>query len=173
MIDIKNTLIAATLCLAIGFSAGYYTKAQFVKADQIDAATESRHQTATNIETSLETSLAVEKDVAASTKKISEIRKETSAHLKEKRNDTKPQARCDAADAVLDWNTVFLLNAARASVTDGSSSGSDGKGETLTEIGVTQFIDNDLEVVDLYHELATRHDALVDWVEAEVKKRNQ
>jgi hypothetical protein len=29
---------------------------------------------------------------------------------------------------------------------------------------VKEFVDNDLEIVGDYHELATYHDALVDWV---------
>lgn len=30
---------------------------------------------------------------------------------------------------------------------------------------VTEFVDNDLDVVALYHALATYHDGLVDWVQ--------
>jgi hypothetical protein len=31
---------------------------------------------------------------------------------------------------------------------------------------VTEFVDNDLEIVGMYHALATYHDALVDWVQS-------
>ncbi|MFT4064256.1 hypothetical protein [Paraburkholderia sp.] len=30
---------------------------------------------------------------------------------------------------------------------------------------VKEFTDNDLEIVGMYHALATYHDALVDWVQ--------
>jgi hypothetical protein len=31
---------------------------------------------------------------------------------------------------------------------------------------VTEFVDNDLDVVSMYHALATYHDSLVDWVQS-------
>jgi hypothetical protein len=32
-------------------------------------------------------------------------------------------------------------------------------------LNLKEFVDNDLEIVRLYHELATYHDALVDYVQ--------
>lgn len=90
-----------------------------------------------------------------------------------------PAAESDPAipllgQSVLDRLTVRVLNDARAN-TDaaprearGTSPGADAEGEASanapTTITGADFADNDLEVVRLYHELATRHDGLVDWV---------
>lgn len=73
--------------------------------------------------------------------------------------------------SVLDRRTVGLLNDARAGLAPapgGAPAGTDAEGEatasTPTAITGRIFADNDLEVVRLYHELATRHNGLVDWV---------
>lgn len=76
--------------------------------------------------------------------------------------------------SVLDRLTVRVLNDARAN-TDaaptearGTSPGADAEGEASADAPTTitgaDFADNDLEVVRLYHEMATRHNGLVDWV---------
>ena len=76
--------------------------------------------------------------------------------------------------SVLDRLTVRVLNDARANTdaqapeAGGTSPGADAEGEasanTPTKITGADFANNDLEVVRLYHELATRHNGLVDWV---------
>ena len=74
--------------------------------------------------------------------------------------------------SVLDRLTVRVLNDARADAAPtearGTSPGADAEGEASTDAPTTitgaDFADNDLEVVRLYHELATRHNGLVDWV---------
>lgn len=76
--------------------------------------------------------------------------------------------------SVLDRLTVRVLNDARTNTdaapaeAGGASPGADAEGEATanapTTITGSDFADNDLEVVRLYHELATRHNGLVDWV---------
>lgn len=76
--------------------------------------------------------------------------------------------------SVLDRLTVRVLNDARANAdaapteARGTSPGADAEGEASADAPTTitgaDFADNDLEVVRLYHELATRHNGLVDWV---------
>ena len=76
--------------------------------------------------------------------------------------------------SVLDRLTVRVLNNARANAdaqtpeAGSSSAGADAEGEASADAPTTitgaDFAGNDLEVVRLYHELATRHDGLVDWV---------
>lgn len=76
--------------------------------------------------------------------------------------------------SVLDHLTVRVLNNARANAdaqapeTGSSSAGADAEGEASADAPTTitgaDFAGNDLEVVRLYHELATRHNGLVDWV---------
>lgn len=74
--------------------------------------------------------------------------------------------------SVLDRLTVRVLNDARTNAAPaeagGTSPGADAEGEASanapTTITGADFADNDLEVVRLYRELATRHNGLVDWV---------
>lgn len=87
-----------------------------------------------------------------------------------------PTAQLDVArpllgHAVLDAFTVRLLNDARAGAAPDigpPASAADAEGEasasTPTTVTGGDFADNDLEVVRLYQELATRHNELVDWV---------
>lgn len=92
---------------------------------------------------------------------------------------TAPAAESDPAipllgQSVLDRLTVRVLNDARANAdaapteARGTSPGADAEGEASADAPTTitgaDFADNDLEVVRLYHELATRHNGLVDWV---------
>lgn len=75
--------------------------------------------------------------------------------------------------AVLDRRTVGLLDAARRNdpldpAPGGAAGLADAEGAAAasapTNITGRHFAENDLEVVRLYHELATRHGGLVDWV---------
>lgn len=68
--------------------------------------------------------------------------------------------------SVLDAHTVRVLNEARAGgAQDHGDTGprADEAGRATAVTG-TDFALNDLEVVRLYHELAARHNGLVDWV---------
>lgn len=66
----------------------------------------------------------------------------------------------------LDHRTVWLLNAARANRSQEDSEASPGTDEEVgaSAVTVADLTLNDAEVVRKYHELATRHDGLVDWV---------
>lgn len=72
--------------------------------------------------------------------------------------------------AVLDEHTVRLLDSARAN-RDWKAGGAPGRDDeevrtaaSASPVTGTEFAMNDMEVVRLYHELAARHDGLVDWV---------
>ncbi|UUZ75555.1 hypothetical protein LP414_27955 [Polaromonas sp. P1(28)-13] len=69
----------------------------------------------------------------------------------------------------LDVGTVRLLNAAREGAAVDSAGGGDETLNAPSGIGVSKLVDNDLTVVKLYKELATRHDELVDVVEKKLK----
>lgn len=82
-------------------------------------------------------------------------------------------ARPLLGQSVLDVGTVRLLNEARLNAQPGDAPGgptpgTDAQSEAAaaapTPITGRIFADNDLQVVGLYHELAARHDGLVDWV---------
>lgn len=97
---------------------------------------------------------------------------EITPYIQEKPNASKPQPPPLLGQSVLDDGTVRMLNNARAGFPDPGSSAA-GRGHeasgafTATPPYVTggELARNDLEVVRLYHILATRHNDLVDWVE--------
>lgn len=71
---------------------------------------------------------------------------------------------------VLSVGTVGVLDSARVNARLDTPSGGDAAFRTPSDIAVSDFVDNDLEVVRLYHRLATRHDALVEFVEQKMKE---
>lgn len=78
-------------------------------------------------------------------------------------------------DFYFDLGTVGLLNAARAGLpTTDALDPSNGGDEALSApstVGILAFVENDLAIVRQYHELARRHDALVDYIELQQKAR--
>lgn len=171
--NIKNIVFAASVALAAGYIAGYYAKGQFVKADQLESVTEARHESAQNIQQSLETSLVTEQKVTDSTQQVAVIRKAVAARVQPKVRETTNEAnlRLSCPDSGLDVGTVRLLNSARAGAAFDPASLGDGASQAPSGIGLPELLDNDLEVVQLYRELAVRHDALVDYVEFLLKEQ--
>lgn len=169
----RNIALAISVALLVGYSAGYYAKGRFVKADQFESVTEARHESAQNIQHSLETSLATEQKVTDSTQQVAVIRKAVAARVQPKTQETSNEAnlRPVCPGSGLDVGTVRLLNSARdGSALDPASLG-DGASQAPSGIGLPELLDNDLEVVQLYRELAVRHDALVDYVESLIQKQ--
>lgn len=69
--------------------------------------------------------------------------------------------------------TVGLFNAALANLpAPDSTSGSNEESRAPSTIGVEALVGNYLEVVRLYHELALRHDTLVEYVQSKQKEIN-
>lgn len=171
--NFQNTAIAVALALIVGFGAGYYTKGQFVKADQFEAVTEARSETAVDIQESLKTSAATEQEVTASNQQVAVIRKAISARVQPKTQETSNEAnlRPVCTGTGLDVGTVRLLNSARDGSTLDPASLGDAASQAASGIGLPELLDSDLEVVQLYRELAVRHDTLVDYVESQIKKQ--
>lgn len=171
--DIKLALLGIAGAFAIGTGVGYYTKGQFVKADHLDAAIEAREVTASNIQESLSISSAVEQKTTASNQRIAIIRKKAVERNKPKETvdvtlPVQPVRNCN-----LDHDTVRLLNAARDPAAALPTGNPDAESQAASQVTQSDLIDNDIEVVGLYHELAERHDALVDWVQTQVEKQAQ
>ena len=168
--NVKNIVLAVVLALSVGYCTGYYTKGQFVKADQFEAVTEARSETADSIQESLKTSAATEQEVTASNQKIAVIRKTVTARIqsKETQNEANLHLACHSG---LDVGTVRLLNSARDGSTLDAASLGDAASQAPSGIGLSELLDNDLETVQLYRELAVRHDTLVDYVESLIQKQ--
>ncbi len=174
---IATTLAVAIVAAALGFSAGYGVKGQAVKANQFDAVVSAQKQTRTNVQQSLEKSAAIEVKTTASTQQVQTIRKAVAKRFEEKKPHVHEVAPAAGSPAVgdqaeswpactwtLDVGTVGLLNAARTGADPGSASGSDAESQAPSGIGPEELIDNDLQVVEQYRDLAIRHDDLVDYV---------
>lgn len=169
--NLKNMALAVALALTLGFCTGYEVKAKFVKADQFESVSEARHESAQNVQESLETSLATEQKVTDSNTKIAVIRKAVAARVQPKEITNEAHLRPVCPGVGLDVGTVQLLNAARAGTDPVATSFGHAEGQAPSGIGLPELLDNDLEVITLYHELSARHDALVDYVEGIIKKQ--
>jgi hypothetical protein len=181
MTNIKTLAAAVALSVGVGFCAGYYTKARFAKADQLDAVVESQREVAVDLRDSLKQSVAVEEKITASTQAVQEVRKQVVKRVKpptqkpaEKPDADRPEAFANLRvrdDWTLDLGTVWMLDSAREGLPFDPTRLRDGAGEASSDVGVPELIDNDLEVVQQYHELAERHNALVDYVESVIQQQ--
>ena len=183
---IKEIIIACAATGMLCFGAGYYTKTQFDQADQFKAVTQTRQTDAKNVQQSVATSASVEASVTALTNNIHRIQNQIATRLKPKEiQNASAQAPTVHSNAIsdhdaavaggngctLDVGTVGLLNAARTGSTSDAAAIDNDQSQAPSGIDLAAIIDNDLEVVGLYHELATRHDALVDYVTALVNQQ--
>lgn len=169
--SIKNLALAVALALTFGFCTGYQMKSRFVKADQYESVIEAQHQTAQDIQQSMEQSLVVEKAVTDSTNNVAAIKKAVIKRIKkrEQSNDANLRPLCPATS--FDVSTVRLLNDARAGTTPDAATLNDAEGQAASGLALSELLENDLEVVSQYHDLSARHNALVDYVEAQIKKQ--
>ncbi|WKZ86368.1 hypothetical protein N5B55_05280 [Ralstonia pickettii] len=173
----KNLILALVAGLLIGGLAGYYTKGEFEQAKEATQLREDKKESAQAVVDSGAANHALEQKIETGAKTATVVQKAVAKQLAKpvKRKDTHEepiQCSLPAGDAALPFTvgTVRLLNAAREGVAVDAAAVSDGESEAPADLAVAEFVDNDLEVVRLYHELAARHDALVDAVQ---KKLNE
>lgn len=171
ILGVKELSIAIGASLIVGFGTGYYTKAQFDKADQLDAAIQARNNTAIGIKESLIVSADVENKATKSSAINDDIRKVVAAHLKGKTNETSQTNQEHSCNSNLDNWTVGMLDAARTGTVVNTTVISDDQSKATSNVTLQEFIDNDLAVVGLYKDLAIRHDTLVDYVNSLIQKQ--
>lgn len=168
--------------LALVFGAGYYTKGQFVLADQAKQSQKDDKQTAKNVVAAIDTSNKTEAKIDKSDANITAIQKVVAKKpaLVKPKQEKKDEGRSTdgvttaaCTDYSLSDGTVRLLNAARKGADLDTVGISDEAFATPSGIETDTLIDNDLEIVKMYHDLATRHDQLVTEVEEELKRRAQ
>lgn len=181
----KNLALVAALSTAVGFMVGAWTQKQFMKADQLDAVVESQREVAVDLRDSLKASVAIEERITASTQNVQAVRKEVAKRVvpppapqpqpvAETTRENLPEAHANLRPRnhwTLDVGTVWMLDSAREGLPFDATRLRDGASQAPSEVGVTELIDNDLEIVQLYHELAERHNALVDYVESIMEKQ--
>lgn len=186
-------VIAAALAYALGYSVGGAQADQRHAQKFMEAAAASQQAANTQATSSANTSAAVDAQQAASALSINTISEEVSKRLEQQEpkiiyrtkvvnqcaDDDVPSTRPQpdqfddvAAPWRFDTGTVRLLNAARLGLSAESTSVSDGQGDdTPSTVGVGEFAENDLQVVERYHALKIKHDALVGWVD-QLKEQN-
>lgn len=171
--NFKNYALTSILAIVVGFTCGYFVKGEFVKAENFDAAAKAQSQATIDIQQSLNESLAIEKKAAASSRKIDSARAIASQHFLEIESRDAQVLHSVSTDCrpVLDVGTVRLLNDAREGAASDPAIFSDGASQAPSDVGQAELIDNDLQVIGLYHELAIKHDALVDYVESLINKQ--
>ena len=161
-------LIGFVVAVVVTFGAGFYTAHQFDKADKVDAANAVVKEAAVSIVDSGKQSEKIEAAVHASEGKTKKIAKAVIKHVTEveKTNEKK----CDSGSLRLDVGTVRMLNESRKDGPEPAAI-SDAESKTPSTIGFPELVADELEVTQLYKELATRHNALVDYVQEQVEKQ--
>lgn len=179
--------ILVVLALAVwlkqlGYQEGFKARdaiAQTEKATAADARTKALLQNVANArENDLQTIARLERSNALQTA----LAKRLTARLTEQEQTPYTATQENPSEqtplppllgqSVLDDGTVRLLNAARRGDRDPESGSAAERGDaeggafaaTAPYVTGRALAENDLEVVRLYHQLATRHDQLVDWV---------
>lgn len=171
MNGLKNVLLAAAIALLLGVGTGYKIRGYYEASLRVESAQEARQETAEGIQESIETSRAIEDQADAVKAQVTVVRKIVRERLATKEQahvQTAPDIHCSGR---LDVGTVRLLDAARQGIAPDTAGLGDAESQAPSHVGLPELIDNDLQVVELYHDLATRHDALVDWVETLLKKQ--
>jgi hypothetical protein len=169
---IKLYLIIAVLLLGAGTFGAMWIKGAFKTRAVATQANKNIKQSAKNVSKSMKENESIEARVAAGERRAAQISAAAAKRIdnqKEKSNEVRENSF--AADYRLDVGTVRLLNAARQGAGVESAGGSDEALDAPSGVGVDALIQNDLAVVKQYHDLATRHDALVDWVEQKVREQ--
>lgn len=172
--------LSILLASVIGFGAGYSAKGKLVIATEAVQDRKIIAAGADGIIASVIASEKLEAKVSASDSNVDKIktavihRGVTLLQNPQEIHDASVQASnavqgCDSF--TLDNGTVGLLNAARSGGAVESVTGSDEALSDPSTITVGKLVINDLDVVKLYHDLATRHDQLVDEVERELAQR--
>lgn len=188
--QIQTFLLVIVIALATGFGGGYWTKSKFVQADQAAAAKQAIVET----KESAKEARVVDQKVDAGVQKI-EARTETL--VKEMKNVRKPIVKrkpvvgtanvripaaaspavpeaqvastaVDCADPVLSVGSVRVLNDALAGKDADPAWYGDAESEAPTDVGLSEVSTQLIKVAAEYHELALRHDQLVDWVDKNV-----
>lgn len=190
LLNIKTVVLAALLGLAVGGVGGAYVTYKLVHGNEAEEVVEQlqdvRKDDANAVADSQAKSQAVQDELTKIDEFSEDFQQEARKQIEQQpRPDT---ARPDAPFVVegsglrlpyqheyLSYGLVCVLNAARDNrKADCPAAGSYEASRTVTEATFAAFVANDLQVVRMYHELAARHDALVEYVlelQADQRKR--
>lgn len=168
ILNLDKILLAGLVGLAIGGFAGFYVKSKFVKAELVDQVVEQRKEDAEAVEKMQEKEAVLQDRVEEVRVVTKTVVKEVLKYVPAPTSHQESSACPDTAAGELTVGAVRLLNAARANTTVDTASWDDGESQAPSGVTYQEFVLNDLEVVGMYHDLAIRHDMLVDWVREQV-----
>lgn len=169
LLDWKNIVMAWIIGFAVGFPAGFYTAGRFVKADQLEAVDQAQRGTAVGIRESLKESAALDRSLDMGAAQNAQIKKLVVRRVKSQKVKHENPVTCSAW--TLDVGTVGLLNSARAGTPIDAASLGDEASKAPSSITPADLVENDTEVVGMYHDLAKRHNALVDYVQSKIDEQ--
>jgi hypothetical protein len=176
LVGIKNTIIAGSVCLIVGYMGGWFTANNVYKGrvarQAIAQLNETRKDDAHAVADSQAKSDAVEDRVADIEVFQEKVQTEAQRHVEKSVPTRVAPFRVEGQGLSapyqyesLTYGLVCVLNAARDNrEANCPAPGSDAASRTVTEATFAVFVANDLKVVEMYHELAFRHDSLVDYV---------
>lgn len=165
------------VALLLGSFVGNQFTQKKVSALALKQAQQQIKDAAKALQRAVELNEQLEATVARSDASVTQIQKVLAQRpalvpvIKEVSHVSDPnQSACPAYE--LSAGHVGLLNTARQGLSLDTFLGGDEAFATASGLGVEVLVDNDLEVVKLYHDLATRHDQLVDEVEEHLAHRH-
>jgi len=184
-------LLALVVSFAVGAIAGWQVKDRYTKAAQLDELAAVREVDIANVADAQAKDLALGKGIQLSRSAVASAKQEVVSYVvkrvkipvrvtvpaecpapvqadkgaPEQPVVAQPEARLLASDDVLPVGLVRLLNDARSGTFDPSTLPSDGEGKAPSAVEAQDFIESDFDVVAEYHELAKKHDELVEYVE--------
>jgi hypothetical protein len=177
MLGIKNMLLALLIGLAVGGAGGFWGGWELAKADiaenQLEQVTEARKDDANAVADSQRETNAIASQVASNKANSTKAQREARRHVEQSNQPANispatpegESVRLVSGDEHLGVGLVCVLDAARTNGTpDCPAAGSDEARGATPDVTVSDFIENDLEVVRMYHDLAARHAALVQFV---------
>ena len=173
--SIRNTLIALVVGIVIGAGAGLYFKGKVDDAAQVKSLVQQRKEDVHAVDQTRKAEELLQQKLQGASEQIANMRRAIQRHRHDlaqgqTQDDQNPT---DCANPVLSVGTVRMLNAARANEPFDTDALGNAESKAPSEVEVADIIDSDIEVVGMYHDLAERHNALVDWVEQEIQKHNR
>lgn len=180
-----KTLLALILTACVAFSTGFYTKGRFVEADRVQGFVEAQKEVVNDVFEAAKTSDRIEEKNDQTEKRTekakSVVRKAPVVVLEpavcpERESAEVPADEQRTGGTASDDRGVYLsraavsvLDAARQDIDLDPAAISGEEIRTASDVTVDEFVQNDLEVVRMYHDLATRHDELVDFVFSKIQ----
>lgn len=174
---ILTIITLSALFGAGGFWLGVKHEAHNQALKQIDVVVKTQVASAQEARKSVQISANVERQAATSIQNTQSIAKLATARISAQQQLVCKQEKASGNEYnpistsiykldpwTFDVGTVRLLNAARSNDTFDATSLGDVANQAPSSVGVTEFVENDLTVVGMYHDLAIRHAALQDYV---------